>query len=79
MTNEDWSLPLTYAFFGDGSSQTGRIQYSSGDTESAVRLFLGLLRYSVQVDTSDTDSVVIDDFHQALEVRHFIIEWTYPD
>jgi hypothetical protein len=49
----------------------GRIQYSSGYTESAVRLFLGLLRYSLQMDVSDTDAVVIDDFQQALEVCTF--------
>ncbi|KIM32672.1 hypothetical protein M408DRAFT_184959 [Serendipita vermifera MAFF 305830] len=45
----------------------GRIQYSSGDTESAVRLFLGLLQYSLQMDSAATDPIIIDDFRQALE------------
>jgi hypothetical protein len=55
----------------------GRIQYSSGDTESAVRLFLGLLRYSLQMDASDTDAVVIDDFQQALEACTFSSKVVY--
>ncbi|KAG8826095.1 hypothetical protein FRC19_009702 [Serendipita sp. 401] len=52
----------------------GRIKYSSGETEAAVRLFLGILRYSTQLDMSDTDEVVIDDFRQALQ--H--LESTHP-
>ena len=52
-----------------GIHSSGRIKYSSGDTEDAVKLFLGLLRYSRMVDGADTDAVVIDDFKQALEVR----------
>ncbi|KAG8829564.1 hypothetical protein FRC17_006390 [Serendipita sp. 399] len=53
----------------------GRIKYSNGETEAAVRLFLGILRYSTQLDTSDTDHVVIDDFRQALQ--H--LESTHPN
>lgn len=52
-----------------GIPSSGRINYSSGDTEDAVKLFLGLLSYSKMVDGADTDAVVIDDFKQALEVR----------
>lgn len=58
------TLPLVLANI---EHSLGRIHYSSGDTEAAVRLFLGLLRYSIQVDATDMDSVIIDDFKQALE------------
>lgn len=45
------------------------MKYALGDMEGAVQLFLGLLRYSLQTDTRETDAVVIDDIRQSLEVR----------
>jgi len=45
-----------------------------------VRLFLGLLHYSPQMDTGDTDAIIIDDFQQALEVcsslSHLYEHWS---
>lgn len=46
----------------------GRLHYSSGDTEGAIKLFLGILKYSRMFGGTDSDAVIIDDFKQALEV-----------
>ncbi|PVF97590.1 hypothetical protein CPB86DRAFT_785718 [Serendipita vermifera] len=58
----DWPIVLTNI-----EHSLGRILYSSGDAEDAVRLFLSLLQYSVQSEMSETDAVAVDDFKLALE------------
>ena len=54
------------------SAKIGRMKYTLGDTGGAVQLFLGLLQYSSQTNARETDSVVIDDIRQSLEVRNYL-------
>lgn len=52
------------------ASEQGRLTYSSGDTEGALRYFISLLRGS-RYNTGEydlTDSVYIGDFKVAFEV-----------
>ena len=71
------SEPTTYG--GEG-----RLMYKTGETEQAVRLFLGLLKESLPISVSsdlnfgavapgsteaDTDKTFLEDFRLAFEVR----------
>ena len=57
----------------------GRLMYSSGETEKAIRLFLGLLRgstHSIEIDTIENipseveniDKIYLDDFKDIFQV-----------
>lgn len=63
---------------------SGRLMYQMGETEQAVRLFLGLLKESLPISVSsdlnfgtvaqgsteaDTDRTFLEDFRLAFEVR----------
>jgi hypothetical protein len=55
------------------TSLTGRLRYTTGDTEAAVRLFIGLLKDNQEQDVNgdiieDTDKVFVDDFRVAFQV-----------
>lgn len=52
---------------------TGRLMYTSGDTEGALRYFLGLLKGSSfrsdpEQDFMETDALYLGDFKVAFEV-----------
>jgi len=49
----------------------GRLKYTTGDTEGAVRFFMGLLKGSIMVDgvPEGGDKVYLDDFRVAFEVN----------
>lgn len=53
--------------------RTGRLMYTSGDTEGALRFFLGLLKGASPWNYADrdslTDALYIGDFKVAFEVR----------
>ena len=65
----------------------GRLMYKTGETEQAIRLFLGLLKESLPISVSsdlnygtvasetieaDTDKTFLEDFRLALEVRSLL-------
>lgn len=48
---------------------TGRLKYTTGDTEGAVGIFLALLQStSVREATKGDDEIYVEDFKLALEV-----------
>jgi hypothetical protein len=46
-----------------------RLQYTLGDSEGAVRFFLGMLRGDSDSKPVASDSTILGDFRQAFQVR----------
>ncbi|KDQ08436.1 hypothetical protein BOTBODRAFT_148671 [Botryobasidium botryosum FD-172 SS1] len=71
--------PLFYDILGPNAAGTsdgvpahiehslGRLKYTIGDTEGAVRLFLGLLKGSSGKEIGGDDKVYLEDFRQAFQ------------